>query len=229
MTAVNTMTTIVDDGTSGIPIEYEVRPPGSVARAMLVLAGVVLALGAFWLPMTDESPQGWQVLLAIVGVLAAVVAAFRRGALIVAAIAVVVTASLSLVDTEPTLVGTSLAGVAAFAAFETLSLARVWGSVGVLDLRAERVHMRAIAVRAAIGAAAAAVCTIVGLVELPSPGLIAAAGVLAASVVIVVSAFRAVGADPPPQRPAASPTPAPPPRAPGVGSPGGAAPFPPRR
>lgn len=204
-------------------IDVDAIGPG--ARALLIVAGVILAFGAFLLPMTGESPQGWQTFLAVVGVGSAVVAAFTRGALIVTAAAAVATAGLSLVDTEPTLIGTSIAGIAAFAACETVSLARMWSSVGIVDRAAERIHLRAIAVRTIIGVGAAAVCTVIGLIRLPSPGLIAALGVLAASAVIIGSALRAVGADAPPPPPRPTPTPAPPPRAPGLGT----GPFPPRR
>lgn len=190
---------------------------GPGARSVLIVAGTLLALVAFWLPITDEAPGGWQVFLGIVGLASAVASAFVRGALVVMMIAAVTTTGLSLIDTESTLIGTSLAGVVAFAACETLSVARTWASVGVLDRSAERIHLRAIIVRAGIGLLAAAACVIIGLVHLPSPGLIAALGVLAASVVIVGSALRAVGADPPPPLPAPSPRPGPPPRAPGLG------------
>lgn len=219
----STITPVDIADASALPVASDVRIPGAGARALLIVAGEVLVLGAFLLPMTGESPQGWQVFLALVGAGAALAAAFIRGALVVAAMAAVFTAALSLIDTEPTLLGTSIAGVAAFAAFETLSLARMWTSVGVLDVRAERIHLRAIATRTMIGAVAAAVCTVLGLVHLPSPGLIAAIGVLAASVVIVGSALRAVGAEPPPPPP--QPSPAPP--APRYHGPSG--PFPPRR
>lgn len=202
---------------------------GTGARSLLIVAGAVLAFGAFLLPMTGESPQGWQTFLAIVGVASAVTAAFVRGALIVTALAAVTTAGLSLIDTEPTLIGTSLAGIAAFTSCETISLARMWSSVGVVDRTAERIHLRAIAMRTMFGAGAAAVCTVIGLIRLPSPGLIAALGVLAASAVIIGSALRAVGADPPPPPSRPTTLPPPPPRAPGVIGGRGTGPFPPRR
>lgn len=187
--------------------------PGAGLTAALVTAAGVLACAAFALPLTGESPYRWQVALAVIGVVNVVLVPWARHALVIAAVAAVVSAGLSLVDTEATLVGTAAAGVAAFASFEAASLARMWRSVGVLDRAAEGVHLRAVAVRTGIGAAVAATCTVLGLLDLPASGVAAAAGVVAAVVVIIGAALRATGAEAPadPDAPSVAPPPPPPP------------------
>ena len=148
----------------------------------------LLALALAMLPTDDSTP--WQVLLTIVTLVFLGTCPWFPPGLAVAAAAATVVAALALVDTDFPAVSLIATGVLALGAFDLMALMRMWQSVGRVDLDAERGHLVAIAHRCGLGGIVAAGAMAIGAIELPSPGIVAALGVVAAGVVIVLSASR---------------------------------------
>jgi len=178
-------------------VDRPLRPNGGATvehahRVTLWVGAMVVGLVAIGLPLIPAGPAVvWQILIGLVAMITLGASAWFRPGLVVTAVLVTGTAGLALLETDDPLPNVTLAGVFALGALEAMALLRQWLTVGRLDVAAEMRHVRAGAVRVAAGATVGVGSAVLGLVELPAPGIVAAAGVLATGTLIVMSAHRA--------------------------------------
>ena len=151
-------------------------------RAGLVSGGTACGTVATLLPMIGPSDaRPMQALLACAAAITFLLVPFTRSGLPAALLMVAGSAALGLTGGDATVVSLAASGVLALLAAELLSLATVWRGALPSTVEAERPHVRAIAHKTVLGAAAAAGVLLLGLARLPSPTVALVAGMAAAA------------------------------------------------
>lgn len=151
-------------------------------RAGMIAGGTGCGTAATLLPMIGPSDaRPMQVLLACAATITFLFVPFTRSGLPAALLMVAGSAALGLTGGEATAVSLAGAGVLALLAAELLSLATLWRGAVPTTTEAERPHLRGIAHKTVLGAAAAAGVLLLGIARLPSPTVALAAGLGAAA------------------------------------------------
>lgn len=164
-------------------------------RAGLIAAGTASGAAAALLPMIGPSDaRPMQVLLACAAAITFLFVPFTRSGLPAALLMVAGSAGLGLTGGDATAVSLAAAGVLALLAAELLSLAALWRSVVPTTIEAERPHLRGIAHKTVLGAAAAGGVLLLGIARLPSPTVALVAGLSAAAAAFWL-VIRRVGDD----------------------------------
>lgn len=154
-------------------------------RLVLTVAATIIGACAALLPMLGPSQVKPLQAMAVAGAIWSFASVpYARFALLAALGLVAFNTAVALPGSRFPLLTIAPSAIFALAASEGLALAAMWRTDLPLTIAAERLHLRAIGVRVALGATASGAVMLLGGAELPSPTVAVGIGALAAAALV---------------------------------------------